>query len=96
MDKPIAVGDLVVVMRPSKCQCNRGEWRTAGLIFRVAKIRMSSGRFCSECGSAKPDALVADPDFESRYIFTLDRLKRIPPLEELEGSKTEENIKEPA
>jgi hypothetical protein len=32
----------------------------------------------------------------SGYYFPLTRLKRIPPLSELEGEKTQEDIREPA
>ena len=94
-DKPISVGDLVQVVAPPLCPEGRDKW--LGHIFTVRSIGSASMMprpWCSYCGSR--DHLEGDvyaEDLPTRW-FPLPRLKRIPPLEELEGEKREE--KEPA
>lgn len=98
MDKPISVGDLVVVVRYAKkfCGCG-GKSNTIGRIFRVHDIRMSENRRCVDCNARKPDAIVAYPENDpNNLIYTLDRLKRIPPLGELESEKNDSKLTEPA
>ena len=91
-EKPIAVGDLVQVVRPTLC-CDNS--RSVGVVRKVIDgIRASLGH--CRCGDIRPQT---DADF-----VTLDngnscervRLKRIPPLSELEGERTEEQLREPA
>lgn len=89
-DRPIQVGDFVVVVRGHAC--------TIGMIATVRKIVTCTGDgICKDCGDTlcgvegEPIAILDT----SRKIQTY-RLKRIPPLEELEGQRTEESIKEPA
>lgn len=85
MDKPISVGDLVVVSRPvAHCGCPD----RLGLIFRVSEIRPAlQFGFCSTCNKNVISngiliAIGARPTSVALY-----RLKRIPPLDELEGEK---------
>jgi hypothetical protein len=91
MSEPIKVGD--VVMQVHSC-CGA----YLGRIFMVEHIRPGPGSIywfvCGKCTA---------PRFQPVYAFTygiaaapLAWLKRIPPLSELEGVKTEEDIREPA
>lgn len=97
MSGRIQVGDLVAVIRESPCVCGRpsSDYQS---IFRVGRIRMSDGRRCHECRRTKPDVLIAEPEgfTPGDLIYALSRLKRIPPLGELEGEKQKEDIREPA
>ncbi len=90
MSEPIKVGDLVVVVKPPRCGC---ESKVLGLIYRVESIREGNGRCRCGCPSG-PGLLYRGPDNFPRLPAW--RLKRIPPLAELEGVKTEEDIREPA
>lgn len=86
----IQVGDLVQVVRPQSCGCSH----SLGSIFVVTDI--SGGpNVCSSCNHQWLESLDAwQEGFGwAAEIFTL---KRIPPLSDLEGIKTDEPIKEPA
>lgn len=102
MSETLKVGDLVIVARDNRCVCGITSPGYFGRIFRVGEIRLSRGRFCVECERRKPDTVVATPDERllsrrgDNLIFALSILKRIPPLGELEGIRTEEDIREPA
>ena len=87
MSEPIKVGDLVAVVKPSVC-C--GNTNRVGYVFAVRKIDPAPG-WCLYCHSTLPSEYGSD---EGWYSGT--RLKRIPPLSELEGQPTQEDIKEPA
>jgi hypothetical protein len=89
MDKPISVGDLVMVVR---CCCV-AYLDGNGPIFRVHKIHSRGrGTVCTHCRAKLP---LSDRATDTAYVgVPLPWLKRIPPLEELEGR--EENLKEPA
>lgn len=89
MSKPIAVGDLVQIVKPSPC-CNSST--AVGHTFVVNRID-SSPSMCKHCGENIFGASAVKPN---GYWTLLSRLKRIPPLSELEGQRTEENLKEPA
>ena len=95
-DRPIQVGDLVAVVRPNTCDCAASR-NSFGRLFHVAKIDVSEGgSFCMQCDkvlSNKPFFFASDGGNRNYGMY---RLKRIPPLEELEGVRTEENLKEPA
>lgn len=94
-DKPIAVGDLVQVVRPAICGCGT----YLGKTFTVKRIRVApvGGRYSCPCGANGPITAPYDvADDEIDFGFSLRILKRIPPLEELEGQRTEEKTKEPA
>lgn len=84
-DRPIAVGDLVVVVR--KC-CPQD----LGLVFRVAGFSQRSNLFhCTDCGAhigAVNTAVVEGKNWR----FPLAWLKRIPPLSELEGVSEDARI----
>lgn len=87
---PISVGDLVYVARPCKT-CGNAEY--IGHIFRVPEICLCEGdKDC--CGDDTPEWCAIDPADDKG--LPLDELRRIPPLTELEGIKSEEDIREPA
>ena len=87
MDKPISVGDLVQVFRPKLCCGNGGDG--IGQIFSVAKLfeRASS---CPFCGRSTRGVHAYAITHDRGYL--VGRLKRIPPLEELEGEKRDETV----
>lgn len=92
MTDRIAVGDLVQVVWPvPKCGCTH----EMGIVFRVRTIRAVSSMRCMRCNNIYVGEARGATGYGS-YEFDLRRLKRIPPLEELEGERTEENLKEPA
>ncbi len=73
MDKPIAVGDLVMVVRKAEyCGC------CLGVTFRVIGFaRPSSGYIhCSDCGSRTPSEMDAEGE---KYWAPLSMLMRIDP-----------------
>lgn len=97
MDKPISVGDLVVVVRT--CCPKRDE---LGAHFRVASISAFMGGEwgCKHCDAYGYDSkIIAEqhygPKRDSKHA-PLGWLKRIPPMEELEGEKRDEKLREPA
>ena len=92
-DRPIQVGDLVQVIKPLFC-C--GDTSHCGRIFKVIVFNTDlADTACQLCGgTANP---TANALFSGATIgYDVRRLKRIPPLSELEGERTEENLKEPA
>ena len=98
MDKPISVGDLVQIV--AEC-CDPGTVR--GRFGMVLEI--SLGLFeCEDCLHLERSvqtnieglAQLPDEPFEAFGWVPLAWLKRIPPLSELEGEKTQEDIREPA
>jgi len=90
-DRPIQVGDLVVIVK-SCPHC--GNATDLGIIFEVRGLFMSDGRM-NCCGNVDNEMTAEDhiPDGGGTPVSVI---KRIPPLSELEGQRTEENIKEPA
>lgn len=98
MDKPISVGDLVVVVKPKPC-CGKGK-PALGFVFRVLEIRKSKGLHCSGCGKQDAEqsliAVSGEKHGKNQMVYEIYRLKRIPPLDELEGEKTQENLRVPA
>lgn len=88
-DKPISVGDLVMVVRwPHGCI---NPVIPLGKPFVVAQFRVSSGK-CAKCGRfihnpGRRSALGATSDGAG---IPLSWLKRIPPLDELEGASLAE------
>lgn len=85
-EKPITVGDLVMVIKPSPCCKNASD---IGYIFEVKSIVTNSGH-CEYCGK-KDESLVA---YSGLYPFRMYRLKRIPPLDELESQPSKEALVE--
>lgn len=89
-DRPIQVGDLVAVVRAC-CTTPRVS------IFRVGEIRVAPiAAGCHNCGYTKPAGTPLARVNDSDAGYPLPWLKRIPPLDELEGTKTDEPLKEPA
>lgn len=87
-EPPIAVGDLVQVIR-SCCDDQ------LGLVFRVMRIGVTRNNICCVClkktiKDGIPNAKAADG-----YDWPTPWLKRIPPLDELESTRTAEPLREP-
>jgi hypothetical protein len=89
MDKPISVGDLVMVMRQSACICPN-ESKIIGHVFTVTNLRVIGG-LCQACGRPLAIANVAIGHSGGGDV-EVSRLKRIPPLEELDDVKKDEEI----
>ena len=87
----IKVGDLVQVVRGVPC-C--GGFNKLGVTFKVVRFLTLSGRICGWCGVTTTRNNACGSGMVSGYDVA--RLKRIPPLEELEGERTEETLREPA
>ena len=88
-ERPIAVGDLVVFVR----SCCIG-FRNGASIFRVAEIITLQGAICEFCNRRLPSesyASISVGDFGAPFSW----LKRIPPLSDLEGVRTEEPMHQP-
>lgn len=89
-DGPIKVGDLVQVVR-SCC----GVY--VGTIATVIGFRGPATHPCLDCGKMSSGSVRAEFDRTKWPICApIPWLKRIPPFSELEGTKTDEPIKEPA
>ena len=90
MDKPISVGDLVVAVRDGGCGGHLGEFYTVLEIGNSSVADFS----CQRCGGIHlfpgTPALV-DRGAGAGYL-PLSWLKRIPPLEELDKLKREQEI----
>lgn len=92
MSEPIKKGDLVVVVKPSPC-C--GSYKRIGYVFRADYI-MASVPSCGLCGAVNNQDEIGVWQSGAKFSIQLPRLKRIPPLSELEGERTQEDIREPA
>ena len=88
MSNNIKAGDLVVVVKPRLC-C--GDQSSIGGIFVVGKFIQRSS--CGKCGVQS--GLFATVKGSYKHC-EVQRLKRIPPLEKLEGQRTEEGMRAPA
>lgn len=89
-DKPIAVGDLVQVVRTCCNEFLKGPW-----IFQVAEIASEPEAFCSQCSKDVPGGAQARGLTGHRVGVPLPWLRRIPPLSELEGQQTQEPLRVP-
>ena len=94
-DRPIQAGDLVMLVRHCTPAMNNG---SLGAVFVVKEIVHHQIDSCVLCG-ANHTGMYARP--VAKYAGTHTRaplswLKRIPPLDELEGAKTQEKLREPA
>jgi hypothetical protein len=87
MSEPIKPGDLVMVVRPSECGCRSSFGRT----FRVSQVWHDITDIpCPQCGVLVRETSFAFMDTdEAGELF---RLKRIPPLSELDDVKNNEEI----
>ena len=90
MDKPIAVGDLVVVVKG----CPHCSYRL-GLTFVVAKMEPSrpAGFMCGGCNADDIHGPCMAVFYSAYRAIPIPWLKRIPPLDELESAKTEEALR---
>lgn len=86
MSEPIKVGDLVVIARPTPCCGNEGN---VGIVFVVSGI--DYGGSCSYCSRPHPRAAGAFGKSDG-HMTQVSRLKRIPPLKELDDVKRDEEI----
>ena len=92
-DRAIQVGDLVMTVR-GHC-ANTDPW--VGKIYTVLEISSSLRQGCGGCGSDENiNASMTSAHLGFRLWWPTSWLKRIPPLEELEGTKIDEPIQEPA
>lgn len=97
MSEQIKVGDLVYVDKVMPCGHGR-----IGYTFTVTKIRASAagGTRCTVCGTMRHNLVVAERDDGTGRVCEISRLKRIPPMSQLEHFRTEEllrrDVKEPA
>jgi hypothetical protein len=89
MSEPIKVGDLVGVVQGGCTDTY------IGYIFTVLDLSPVAHR-CARCNVIHGTGLWArhEPWEDNGVWIATSRLKRIPPLSELEGVKTEEDIRE--
>ena len=95
-ERPITVGDLVQVVRGHSCILARvGGWTF--VVVEIVQPR-GGGWYCEHCKTenAGPNEPGAARRIGEGAYLPLSWLKRIPPLAELEGQRTEESIREPA
>jgi hypothetical protein len=81
----IKVGDLVVVNRPTECCRNP---YALGFTFVVRDVVVHTGR-CHHCKTRETKIVAGGHPL---CDFNVSRLKRIPPLDELETTKHDEEI----
>jgi hypothetical protein len=86
MSKPIKAGDLVAIIKPTPC-CARSD--SIGKHFIVAGFQTGL-EICRYCHESRQATTVKISD--SRLLVDLARVKRIPPLDELEGEKRNKEI----
>lgn len=86
-ERPIEVGDLVYVAMLPTCGCDTA----MGWTFVVDSFIEPRSAACVTCFKTRPAETCVWP-----HNVELRRLKRIPPLADLEGKRTEENIREDA
>lgn len=95
MSKPIKVGDLVMVVRPTACCQHPGK---IGKIYVVTEIFFSKGSFCERCKLVTKDLIVAVDG--SRFInedgtgggYPVSRLIRIDPPAQDEETRTDQEV----
>jgi hypothetical protein len=90
MDKPISVGDLVVVVLPTFCCGNDDSLGGVHLVTGPAWGALLRCPFCMSI--VKPTDEVT---LDTGNACEKRRLKRIPPLDELEGVLSQHEIKHP-
>ena len=91
MAEPIKVGDLVQVVRTPNC-C--GSTVGLGMTRTVIGFSETTRARCVSCGRVRLtlSAVLDGPAPWSKWHIEPSRLKRIPPLSELEGEKRDEEI----
>lgn len=88
MSEPIKVGDLVQVWRGKPC-C--GWYGRLGEIYVVIAFRITGDERCSQCGTPA-NGVTNALGWEHDAGYSLYRLKKIPPLNELDDVKREEEV----
>lgn len=86
MDKPISVGDWVQVVKPMPCCGHTTPMQ--GHIFQVSSFQLDIGYRCEYCGASTDGTSASGGE----RPVDVPRLKRIPPLEELDDVKRDEEI----
>jgi len=86
MEKPISEGDLVRVFRS---HCQGFEKEAGGVMFVVEKIRVLRNPWCWHCQTRIPSEAAAE---SGEWSIPLQFLRRVPPLDELEGEKRTEEL----
>lgn len=89
MDKPIQVGDLVQVVMPARC-CDA----YLGHVFTVSQVILGGALswYCDVCKNGGPSGGAYLYSTGDGYRVSNHRLKRIPPLSELETERTEDEV----
>lgn len=88
MSEPIKTGDLVQVVRPSFCT---GGNDGLGHTFTAQATHASEeARLCNYCKTAHPSPGGA---WDGSTWWSIRRLKRIPPYDQLEHFRTEESLR---
>ncbi len=87
MNRPLKVGDLVCVVKPTPC-C--GSTKLLGKVFTITKLGWSKTGLieCGTCGKERK-AVALTAKGEKKRSIDSSRLKRIPPLAELESVERE-------
>jgi hypothetical protein len=88
-DKPISVGDLVVLYKPCP---GCGLAIDLGTVFRVVCISSSHGLGTNCCGAEKGAQILANNEPVKHSGWPMSRLKRIPPLEELDEVRAADEV----
>lgn len=86
MSDPIKAGDWVVVVKPTMC-C--GNTTAIGWVFEVAEVALQKGMFCTHCNHRGEWDAARNDRWDG---FELSRLKRIPPLSELDDVNLQEEV----
>ena len=86
MEKPISVGDLVQIIRPRGCCPQHSK---LGGVFTVTGVRSDRPLECCYCKRLMDVAHAEFSVFPDLWV-EVSRLKRVPPLEELDNVKREE------
>lgn len=87
MSGQIKAGDLVVVVKPSVCGCDK----TVGVIFKVTGFTANHFYRCVNCGHRWTYPRGGVEGYPGRQ-FDPRRLKRIPPIGELDDVKRDEEV----
>lgn len=87
MDKPISIGDMVVIVRGC---CTEALSQAVGIHTTVVQFYDNPGRLCQFCNAPTPSrrAELSHQKWNAPVVW----LKRIPPPEELDIEKHEEEI----
>ena len=90
MSKEIRVGDLVQVVRWPCCGARVGH---VDEVMDLDSYKLAST--CMYCGRVDKHPVLPIVITRRGWIWPLEWVKRIPPLSELEGQRTEEELREP-